>query len=114
MNTIRLSLSGISCAGCVSRVETALNGVAGVMSGALYSFVRIRDAGSSDSHGTIFPGADIDAVGAISSAPPAVPLPPSIGFLLIGVFALAGGIRRAPYKARQPISPRQKPSGQSI
>ena len=32
MNTIRLSLSGISCAGCVSRVETALNGVAGVMS----------------------------------------------------------------------------------
>ena len=32
MNTIRLSLSGMSCAGCVSRVETALNGVAGVTS----------------------------------------------------------------------------------
>ena len=32
MNTTRLSLSGISCAGCVSRVETALNGVAGVAS----------------------------------------------------------------------------------
>ena len=32
MNTTRLSLSGMSCAGCVSRVETALNNVAGVVS----------------------------------------------------------------------------------
>lgn len=32
MNTTRLSLSGMNCAGCVSRVETALNNVAGVVS----------------------------------------------------------------------------------
>ena len=32
MNTTRLSLSGISCAGCVARVETALNDVDGVVS----------------------------------------------------------------------------------
>lgn len=32
MNTTRLSLSGISCAGCVSTVETALNNVDGVVS----------------------------------------------------------------------------------
>jgi len=32
MSTTRLSLSGISCAGCVSRVETALNEIAGVTS----------------------------------------------------------------------------------
>lgn len=30
MNSIRLSISGMSCAGCVSSVETALNSVAGV------------------------------------------------------------------------------------
>ncbi len=35
MNTIRLSLSGMSCAGCVSRVETALNDVAGVISASV-------------------------------------------------------------------------------
>ncbi|MDH5618331.1 MAG: heavy metal translocating P-type ATPase [Gammaproteobacteria bacterium] len=32
MKTTRLSLSGISCAGCVARVETALNNVDGVIS----------------------------------------------------------------------------------
>ena len=31
MNTTRLSLTGITCAGCVSRVETALNNVEGVV-----------------------------------------------------------------------------------
>lgn len=35
MNTTRLSLSGISCAGCVSSVETALNDVDGVVSASV-------------------------------------------------------------------------------
>jgi Cu+-exporting ATPase len=35
MNTTRLSLSGISCAGCVSSVETALNNVDGVVSASV-------------------------------------------------------------------------------
>lgn len=35
MKTTRLSLSGISCAGCVSRVETALNNVEGVVSASV-------------------------------------------------------------------------------
>ena len=35
MNTTRLSLSGISCAGCVSSVETALNNVEGVVSASV-------------------------------------------------------------------------------
>jgi len=30
MNSYRLSIGGMSCAGCVSSVETALNSVAGV------------------------------------------------------------------------------------
>jgi copper chaperone CopZ len=35
MNTTRLSLTGITCAGCVSRVETALNNVEGVVAAAV-------------------------------------------------------------------------------
>ena len=35
MNTTRLSLTGITCAGCVSRVETALNNVEGVVSASV-------------------------------------------------------------------------------
>ena len=35
MNTTRLSLTGITCAGCVSRVEVALNNVEGVVSASV-------------------------------------------------------------------------------
>ncbi len=69
-----------------------IDAVAGVIQGALYSFVRIIDAGAHDSHNTIYPGADIDAIGAISSAAPPVPAAPS-GVLLATGLILVGAVR---------------------
>jgi hypothetical protein len=65
-----------------------IDGVAGVVAGAQYSFVRLTDVLPNQS-GAPFGEADIDAVGAISSAPPVsqVPEPTSLG--LLGM-ALAG------------------------
>ena len=64
-----------------------IDGVAGVVAGTQYSFVRLTDVLPSQSNAP-FGEADIDAVGAISSAPPVqVPEPSSLG--LLGA-ALAG------------------------
>ncbi|MEM8570608.1 MAG: hypothetical protein AAGG56_06815 [Pseudomonadota bacterium] len=52
-----------------------IDSFAGVESGERYSFVRIQDV-RSDRSGGNHAGADIDAVGAITSAPPVPPLPP--------------------------------------
>ena len=57
--------------------------IAGVTAGALYSFVRLRDVLPAQ---TDFPfgEADIDAVGAISSAPASIPEPSTLGLLVLG------------------------------
>ncbi|GMT41333.1 MAG: hypothetical protein IEMM0001_2068 [bacterium] len=72
--------------------------IAGVTLGTLYSYVRINDIAPNQS-GFPFGEADIDAVGAISSAPPVNPIPePStmllLGSGLLGVVALRRKIKK--------------------
>lgn len=74
----------------------------GVVLGAQYSFVKLVEldpAGAQDS-GSPFAGADIDAVGAISSAPPVNRVPDCTGTLvLLGVALSATAcLRRKPGK----------------
>ncbi len=70
-----------------------IDSVAGVVVGERYSFVRIVDTNARLS-GTPFAGADIDAVGAISSAPAAVPEPASLLLLGSGGLGLLATMRR--------------------
>ncbi len=60
----------------------------GVILGEQYSFVRLTDLNQQLS-GSPFAGADIDAVGAISSAPPVVPEPASLTLLALGLAGVA-------------------------
>jgi len=60
MKTTRLSLSGISCAGCVARVETALNGVEGVAS-ATVNFAEHTATVEADVSVDVLVGAVSDA-----------------------------------------------------
>ncbi|KPP87098.1 MAG: putative extracellular protein [Rhodobacteraceae bacterium HLUCCA08] len=68
-----------------------IDGVAGVTQGTKYSYVRVTDVPGGVISGNPFAGPDIDAIGAISSAPPvaAVPLPASGLLLLAGLGGLA-------------------------
>ena len=71
-----------------------IDAVAGVVLYELYSFVRLTDV-DPDQSGSPFAEADIDAVGAISSAPPAsVPAPASIGLVLLGLAMLRSARKR--------------------
>jgi len=67
-----------------------------VNTGDKFSYVRVTDAPGGASSGDPFGGPDIDAIGAISSAPPvpAVPLPAAGWALLAGLGALFGLKRR--------------------
>jgi hypothetical protein len=56
----------------------------GVILGQQYSFVRIIDLLPNTSGTATFAGADIDAVGAISSAPPVNPVPEPSTMILLG------------------------------
>lgn len=70
-----------------------IDAVAGVTAGAQYSFVRLNDVAPNQS-GFPFGEADIDAVGAISSAAPvSVDEPPMIALLSACLFGLVG-VRR--------------------
>lgn len=71
-----------------------IDGVSGVTQGTQYSFVRVTDAPDGPSSGDPFGGPDIDAIGAISSAPPVIPLPAAGWALLAGLGALAAAGRR--------------------
>ena len=77
-----------------------IDGVAGVNAGDQFSFVRVTDAPGGATSGSPFGGPDIDAIGAISSAPPVVqpsvgvvPLP-AAGWALLSGLALLFGLRR--------------------
>ena len=70
-----------------------IDAVAGVVAGTFYSFVKISDIPPNQS-GSPFGEADIDAVGAISSAPPVgVPEPSILALLGAGLLGL-GFMRR--------------------
>ncbi|WP_341938212.1 PEP-CTERM sorting domain-containing protein [Marinimicrobium sp. C2-29] len=59
-----------------------------------FSYVRLQDDPNENTSNVTYAGADIDAVGAITSAPPvtSVPGPGSLGLIFGGLFAL--GARR--------------------
>jgi hypothetical protein len=70
-----------------------IDAVAGVTFGAQYSFVRLTDLLNTNQTGFPYGEADIDAVGAISSAA-AVNLPGPGAVLLLGVGLIGLGLRR--------------------
>ena len=71
-----------------------IDAIAGVTPGTMYSYVRLRDVQPPNQTGSPFGEADIDAVGAISSAPPVpVPEPSTLGLLGAGLLGL-GFVRR--------------------
>ena len=66
-----------------------IDAISGVVVGELYSFVRLTDI-LPEQTGAPFGEADIDAVGAISSAPPVnnIPIPNSVALLGLGLLGL--------------------------
>ena len=73
-----------------------IDSVAGVVAGAQYSYVRLTDNASRNQTNGPFGEADIDAIGAISSAPPVqqVPAPPAPLLLIAGIPGILLGLRR--------------------
>jgi hypothetical protein len=75
--------------------------IAGITQGTLYSFVRLTDNdASTDQSGIPYGEADIDAVGAISSARPANPVPEASTIFLLGtgLVGLLGAARNKFFK----------------
>lgn len=94
---VAISLDGVDWLeiGSLSGQPTSIDidAVPGVVPGARYSFVRLRDDPSVTSpFNQTFAEADIDAIGAISSAPAVAPEPSLLG--LLGVGLLGGAARR--------------------
>lgn len=86
----------ISLGGPISGQPTSvdIDGVSGVVAGELYRFVRVTDNPNSGPHSGVFAGADIDAIGAISTVQTAaVPLP-ATGLLLLASFGGLAALRR--------------------
>ena len=69
-----------------------IDSIAGVTPGEFYSYVRLQDVAPNQS-GFPFGEADIDSVGAISSAPP-VPVPATVWLFGTGIFGLLGLSRK--------------------
>jgi hypothetical protein len=83
-----------------------IDAVSGVIPGTRYSFVRLTDAGGNQT-GSPFGEADIDAVGAISSAPPvSVPEPGTLGLLAVGILGLVSSRQCRVKRPGQPANPR--------
>lgn len=93
---LAISTDGISWIdlGNVSGQPTSvdIDGVAGVIAGTKYSYVRLRDVAPNQS-GSPFGEADIDAIGAISSAAPVDEVPEPVTVSLLGL-GLAGIVAR--------------------
>jgi hypothetical protein len=71
-----------------------IDGVAGVVAFAQYSYVRLIDVGPNQT-GSPFGEADIDAIGAISSAPPvAIHAPGALAIFVLGLAGLGWSRRR--------------------
>lgn len=74
--------------------------ISGVNTGDRFSFVRVTDAPGGATSGNPFGGPDIDAIGAISSAPPVVDPPtgvvplPAAGWALLSALAILMGFKR--------------------
>lgn len=66
--------------------------------GSTFGYVRLTDDPNLDGQTGVTAGADIDAVGAISSVPNNVDAPPSFALAALALLALAG-TRRRPVKA---------------
>jgi len=62
-----------------------IDAIPGVVPGAQYRYVRITDDPTSSLSGSPYGEADIDAVGAISSAPPLPGVVPAPGAILLGM-----------------------------
>jgi hypothetical protein len=69
-----------------------IDAIAGVIPGTKYRYVRIADDPRSSLSGYPFGEADVDAVGAISSAPP-IPVPGTLTLATLGA-GLVGWLRR--------------------
>lgn len=68
--------------------------IAGVVAGTQYRYVRLSDNPALNQTNSPFGEADIDAIGAISSAPPApVPAPGALLLLLAGIVSVRLGAR---------------------
>jgi hypothetical protein len=67
-----------------------IDGISGVVNGALYSYIRLTDDSSLNQTGFPFGEADIDAIGAISSGAAAVPVPAAAWLFGSGLLGLIG------------------------
>ena len=80
--------------GATSGVDIDAHVGSGIVPGVLYSYVRLIDDPDETRIDGVWAGADIDAIGAISSGPSAIPVPPAVLLFGSGLLALIGIARR--------------------
>lgn len=96
--SVEISVDGLAwiALGTLSGQPTSIDidAVAGVTPGTKYYFVRVTDDPNSGGTAAPYAGADIDAIGAISTVEAAVPLPAAAPLLLGALGGLAALRRR--------------------
>lgn len=96
---VEISLDGLNwidvgfVSGATSGVDIDSYVGSGVTLWERYSYVKLTDRNTRQS-GSPYGGADIDAVGAISSAPPAIPEPLTVAGLIAAVTGIGAYLRR--------------------